>query len=157
MKEYRFNSGRNAFKRALTQRRYRIVVALLITGAGVAVALFAVWLFSLSTLSRKDEWAALQAAEYEYRNGAPTGDPLLFKNAYQSGVTVLGLPARDPSCNPKCPFIWLALNRDDVDGGPMIMPPGARGQVSCTYVRSLESTVAIAAAADEWLRSSCRD
>src|SRR5262245_42095161 len=120
MKEYRFHSARGALKRALSQRRYRIAAWVLVTAFGVAVGLVAVWLISRSALSRKDEWAALQAAEYEYRSGASSNEPMMFENAYQSGVTVLGLPARDPSCSPQCPFIWLALNRADVDGGPMI-------------------------------------
>lgn len=141
----------------LTKRWHRIVAGLLLTALGVAVALFAVWIFSRGALSRRDEWATLQAAEYAHRNSESSGEPLLLENADKSGLTVLGLPGRDPACNPRCPFIWLALNRDDVDGGPMIVPPGARGRVSCSYVRSLELKLTIASAADEWLRSRCRD
>ena len=133
----------------------RAAIWLLAAAAGVAVVYYIVSIFSRGELAEKSIWAVVQGVEDEHRDAAPSDTPLLIENAKDSGLSLLGLPAGGASCAPKCPFVWVVLNRDGSDGAAMQMPRDVKGRVSCEYVDELRSRMTIAKSANEWLRSVC--
>jgi len=102
-------------------------------------------------LGQKEAWSVLQRAETDHREDPDMNSPLVLKNAFDSGYTVLGLPSNDQRYHR----VWLIINSAGPGPAVKMLPSGVHFEIQCSYVKNLQLDMQVNKEVAKFLTSKC--